>query len=156
MSPFSKYLSVFIFSLFTLPTFAADDAISTGFFNETAISGYDTVAYFTQGKPVEGDKKIQFTWRKANWYFSSQEHLALFKAEPEKYAPQYGGYCAWAMSGGKTASVDPTVWHIENNKLYLNYNKKVQKEWFSNLEADIVAADKYYPEITNVKEYTEN
>jgi hypothetical protein len=106
--------------------------------------------------PVEGDKKFQFLWRDANWRFASQENLNLFKQNPEMYAAQYGGYCAWAMAGGKTASIDPDVWHIEAGKLYLNYNKNVQKEWFETLEADIVSADKNYPKITDVSKYLSN
>jgi beta-xylosidase len=69
------------------------------------------------------------------------------------YAAQYGGYCAWAMATGKTAGIDPDVWHIEDGKLYLNYNKNVQQEWFETLQADIVSADKNYPEITDVKKF---
>jgi len=151
-----KYLGVCVFTLFTLPAFATDDAVSTGFFNDIAIDGYDTVAYFTQGKPVEGDKKFQFSWRDANWRFASQENLDLFKQNPEKYAAQYGGYCAWAMAEGKTAGIDPDIWHIEDGKLYLNYDKGVQKDWLSDLQADIVSADKNYPKITDVSKYLNN
>ena len=156
MNKFVKYLSVVIFTLFTLPAFALDDAVGTGTFNDTAIDGYDTVAYFTQGKPVKGDKKFEFSWRNANWRFATQENLDLFKQSPEKYAAQYGGYCAWAMAGGKTAGIDPDAWHIKDGKLYLNYNKNVQKEWFQTIDADIISANKNYPEITDVKKYLSN
>lgn len=127
--------------------------MSTAIFNDTAIDGYDTVAYFTQGKPVEGEKKFQFLWRDVNGRFASQQNLELFKQNPDMYAAQYGGYCAWAMATGKTAGIDPDVWHIEDGKLYLNYNKNVQQEWFETLKADIVSADKNYPEITDVKKF---
>jgi hypothetical protein len=153
MNQYMKYLSVVVFTLFTLPAFALDDAVNTGIFNDTAIDGYDTVAYFTQGKPVKGDKKFQFLWRDANWRFATEENLDLFKQNPEKYAAQYGGYCAWAMAAGKTAGIDPNVWYIEDAKLYLNYNKNVQKEWFDALQADIISANKNYPEITDVNKY---
>ncbi|WP_339719636.1 YHS domain-containing (seleno)protein [uncultured Paraglaciecola sp.] len=156
MHKFTKYLAIVIFSLFTLPAFAIDDAVSTGIFNNTAIDGYDTVAYFKQGKAVEGDKKFQFSWRDANWRFSSQENLQLFKQDPEKYAAQYGGYCAWAMANGKTAGIDPYAWHIEDGKLYLNYNKKIKSDWLSTMAADIDSANKHYPEITDVKKYINN
>lgn len=142
-----------ISTLVSFSVFAEDDAVSTGLFNNVAISGYDTVAYFTQGKPAKGSNKHEFTWRGAVWRFSSQENLDAFKQAPADYAAQYGGYCAWAMSGGKTASTDPDVWHIKEGKLYLNYNKNVQKEWFANMDNDIVSADKFYPEITNVNKY---
>lgn len=153
MNKFVKTISILFFVIFALPTLAADDAVKTGFFNNTAIEGYDTVAYFTQGKPVKGSDKYTYTWRDADWHFSSEDNLMLFKENPETYAAQYGGYCAWAMASGKTASIDPEIWHIEDGKLYLNYNKKVQDDWFSNLEADILSADKKYPEITNVNQY---
>ena len=156
MNKFLKYLSVVVFILFTLPALAIDDAVSTGFFNDTAIDGYDTVAYFTQGKPVEGDKKFQFLWRDASWRFASQENLDLFKQNPEMYAARYGGYCAWAMADGKTAGIDPHVWHIEDGMLYLNYNKNVQKEWFETLQADISSANKNLPIITDVSKYLNN
>jgi YHS domain-containing protein len=153
MTKFLTRTLLLISTLFTFSAFATDDAISTGFFNNVAIDGYDTVSYFTEGKPVEGNDKFQTMWRDATWKFASQENLNLFKKEPTKYAAQYGGYCAWAMSGGKTAGTDPEVWHIKDGKLYLNYNRKVQVEWFENLEGDIVSADQFYPEITNVKKY---
>lgn len=156
MHKLMKYLVVTVFTLVTLPVLAADDAVNTGFFNDTAIEGYDTVAYFTQGKPVEGDKKFQILWRNANWRFSSQKNLELFKQNPEMYAAQYGGYCAWAMADGKTAGIDPDAWHIEDGKLYLNYNQKIKNDWLTTKEADIVSADKHYLEITNVKKYQDN
>ena len=126
MNKLAIYLSVILLSLYTLPALALDDAVSTGFFNDTAIDGYDTVAYFTQGKPVAGDKKFKFLWREANWLFSSQENLDSFKQNPEKYAAQYGGYCAWAMAGNKNSPGNSPFWTIYQDKLYLNYDQKVQ------------------------------
>ncbi|MBU3005007.1 YHS domain-containing (seleno)protein [Paraglaciecola arctica] len=156
MHKLMKYLVATIFTLVTLPALALDDAVNTGFFNNTAIEGYDTVAYFTQGKPVEGNKKFQVLWRDANWRFSSQKNLELFKQNPEMYAAQYGGYCAWAMADSKTAGIDPNAWHIEDGKLYLNYNQEIKKDWLLTIDADIVSANKYYSEITNVKKYQDN
>jgi len=156
MNKFVKYLVSLFFTLFTLPAFALNDAVSTGIFNDTAIDGYDTVAYFTESKPVEGNKKFQFLWRDADWLFASQKNLDLFKQNPEMYAAQYGGYCAWAMAGGKTAGIDPDAWHIEDGKLYLNYSKSVQKDWFTTMKADIVSANKNYPDITDVSKFQSN
>jgi hypothetical protein len=156
MNKFIKYLSVIVFTLFTLPALALDNAVSTGFFSDTAIDGYDTVAYFTQGKPVVGDKKFELLWRDANWRFANQKNLDLFKQNPQKYAPQYGGYCAWAMADGKTAGIDPDAWHIEDVKLYLNYDKKVQNDWLTTMQADIISADESYPEITDVNKFPSN
>jgi YHS domain-containing protein len=156
LNKFVKYLSIVVCTLFTLPAFALDDAVNTGIFNDTAINGYDTVAYFTENKPVEGNKKFQFLWRDASWRFASQKNLDLFKQNPEMYAAQYGGYCAWAMAGGKTAGIDPNAWHVDDGKLYLSYNKNVQKDWFTTMEADIVSANKNYPEITDVSKFQSN
>jgi len=94
-----------------------------------AIKGYDPVAYFTESKPVEGKSEFTHKWMGANWRFSSAENRDKFAAMPEKYAPQYGGYCAWAVSQGYTASTIPDAWKIVDGKLYLNYSKGVQKQW---------------------------
>lgn len=84
--------------LLVSPYVFATDEIYTGFFSSKALDGYDTVAYFTSGKPVEGSKKFSTEYKGADWYFSSEKNLTLFVNNPEKYAPQYGGYCAWAVS----------------------------------------------------------
>lgn len=112
-----------------------------------AIRGYDPVAYFTQSKPVKGNEKLVFKWNNANWYFSSQENLDLFKANPEKYAPQYGGYCAYGLSNGYKAPTDADAWTIENGKLYLNYNKEVRDMWNKERKERIEKADKNWPAV---------
>ncbi|MFK8077749.1 MAG: YHS domain-containing (seleno)protein [Granulosicoccus sp.] len=112
-----------------------------------AIDGYDPVAYFTIGKPTEGVKDFQYEWNDATWYFASERNLEKFKASPEKYAPQYGGYCAWAVSQGYTASTDPTAWEVHDGKLYLNYNKSVRQTWLKDKESNIVAGDNNWPEL---------
>jgi YHS domain-containing protein len=111
------------------------------------LKGYDPVAYFTAGKPVKGDAKFEFKWMGATYRFSSQENLEQFKKAPEKYAPQYGSYCAYAVSQGYTASVDPEAFDIVNDKLYLNYSKSVQKKWREKRDDYIAAADKNWPEL---------
>lgn len=149
-----KAISILSFTLFSLSAFALDDAVNTGRFNDTAIGGYDTVAYFTESKPVEGNKEFVFNWRKANWRFASQKNLELFKAEPEKYAPQYGGWCAYAMSDeGRTVRIDEDAWHIHDGKLYLNYSKSVQKAWLEDKLPNIIEADGFYPKTTDVNNY---
>src|SRR5258706_2329651 len=77
-----------------------------------AIHGYDPVAYFTENKPVKGNEKITFMWKGAIWYFSNNQNREVFKANPEKYAPQYGGYCAYGMADGHKASTSPDAWTI--------------------------------------------
>ena len=144
----------FAFGLFSFSVFALDDAVNTGRFNNTAIDGYDTVAYFSQNKAVEGDKKYQVKWRDANWLFSSEENKALFITEPEKYAPQYGGWCAYAMSDeGRTVRIDPEAFHIHEGKLYLNYSKTVQGVWLEDKLNNIEQADHFYPIETNVNSF---
>lgn len=141
---FLKTLGLLATLLMALPAFSADP-IETGTFNNNAIYGYDTVAYFTQNKAVKGNKKITFTWRGADWHFASEEHRDLFKADPEKYAPQYGGYCAYAMSDGRLVGIDEDAFTILEGKLYLNYSNSVMKEWRSNKEQFIKEADALYP-----------
>jgi YHS domain-containing protein len=104
---------------------------------KTAMHGYDPVAYFREARPVKGSMNFAAEWMGAKWMFASAEHRDQFQKEPEKYAPQYGGYCAWAVSKGYTANGDPQVWRIVNGKLYLNYNKSVQKKWAQSPEARI-------------------
>ena len=121
-----------LFALLTLlfSTFShADVPISTSTFGNKAVDGYDVVAYWTQNAAVEGSKKFTYEYKDAKWRFSSAENMELFKADPLKYMPEYGGYCAWAMSGDKLASVDGEAWTMYEGKLYLNYNKRVMKEW---------------------------
>ncbi len=97
-----------------------------------ALEGYDTVAYFAVNNAVKGDAKYAYVWNGAKWLFSSEENMDKFKADPEAYAPQFGGYCAYAVSEGYTANADPEAWKVVNGKLYLNYNRDVQKTWEEN------------------------
>lgn len=112
-----------------------------------AIRGYDPVAYFTESKPVKGNEKLVYKWNNANWHFSSQENLDLFKASPEKYAPQYGGYCAYGLSNGYKAPTDADAWTIDNGKLYLNYNKEVRDMWNKERKERIEKANKNWPQV---------
>jgi len=124
----------------------AEKPVNTTLFG-VAIKGYDPVAYFTEAKPVQGDSDFTVEWNGAKWHFASAAHRDAFKAAPEKYAPQYGGYCAWAVSQGHTASIDPTAWKIVNGKLYLNYNSDVQKKWVGDISTNIAKADENWPKL---------
>jgi YHS domain-containing protein len=115
--------------------------------NDKAIRGYDAVAYFTQGKAVKGSSDFVHSWQGADWYFSSRQHLDSFSKAPEKYVPQYGGYCAYGCSNGYKASIDPTAWTIVNGKLYLNYSLKIRDEWDRNRAERIKKADQIWPVI---------
>jgi YHS domain-containing protein len=123
------------------------DPINSTIFGGLAVDGYDPVAYFTDGKPVEGKKEHSFEWNGATWRFSSAANRDLFAAAPEKYAPQYGGYCAWAVSQGYTADADPEAWKIVDGKLYLNYDKKVQAQWEKDVPGLIQKADANWPKL---------
>jgi YHS domain-containing protein len=117
--------------------------------NGIAIHGYDAVAYFTQSKPVKGDSKFSLKWNDATWYFVSQQDLDLFKANPAKYAPQYGGYCAYGLSENHKAPTKPEAWTIVNGKLYLNYNMDVKANWQKDVPGRIKKADTNWPAIKN-------
>lgn len=114
-----------------------------------AIDGTDTVAYFKQGKPVAGSPDISHEWNGSKWLFSSEENRAAFVADPAAYAPQYGGYCAYAVSEGYTAPTVPEAWKIVDGKLYLNYSKSVQSTWEQNQSKRILDADAKWPSVLN-------
>ncbi len=121
--------------------------IYTGLLSSTAVGGYDPVAYFTDGKPVEGRKEFTYSWKGATWRFANQKNLDAFKAAPEKYAPQYGGYCAWAVSRGYTAKGDPKHWRVVDGRLYLNYDARVQQDWERDVSGNIVKANGNWPKV---------
>ena len=103
----------------------ADDSVNTGYFGGVAIMGYDTVAYFTDGKAVKGSEEFSYEWLGTPWHFASKKHQEMFMSEPVKYAPQYGGYCAGevALNGSVTVNVDPEAFKIIDGKLYLIYDE---------------------------------
>ncbi len=121
------------------------DPIYTGYFSSTALDGYDAVAYFTEGLPTKGSSEFETEWRGATWRFSSREHQEAFQADPERYAPQYGGYCAYAIANGVTAPGDPQVWRIVDEKLFLNVNESVGALWAKDIPGYIAQADKSWP-----------
>lgn len=151
LTPSIKRLSIktllLVASLLITPQAFALDAVNTTFFGNLAIEGYDPVAYFTENKPVEGSKKHQTQWMNANWRFSSAANLALFKENPEKYAPQYGGYCAYAVSQNSVAGIKPELFTIHDGKLYLNYNLSINKKWRQNRDQYIIDANRHWPQL---------
>lgn len=106
-----------------------------------AILGYDSVAYFTQARPVPGSPDIEHVWQEATWRFSSVKHRDLFASDPKRYAPRYGGFCAGAMARGFKRPIDPEAWVIVDDKLYLNYAKRVAQEFAADAENQIPKAD---------------
>ena len=114
--------------------------------SDLAIRGTDPVAYFTEGKVIEGNSEYESEWQGATWRFSSAENQELFDSNPEAYAPQYGGYCAKALSEGNVVSSDPEAWKIVDGKLYLNYSPQVQQQWIQDIEGNIALANEMYPD----------
>jgi len=109
-----------------------------------AINGYDPVSYFKEGRPVRGSDEFATTWNDAKYHFSCQENLDLFKTNPEKYAPQYDGYCAFAMSRGDYSRIDPGAFAIVDDKLYLTYNRDIKNAWLQDKENYINKADRIW------------
>lgn len=127
---------------------AADEVFVTA---DGAIRGYDPVAYHTQSKPVPGLARITYQWSGATWRFASKVNRDLFVADPERYAPRYGGFCAYGTSQGYKVSTDPNAFAIVDGRLYLNYNKPVQTTWNRDRPGYIVKADQQW----NVLEHSE-
>jgi YHS domain-containing protein len=126
----------------------AGTAVNTGYFGGVAIEGYDPVAYFTDGQATKGSEQFAYDWLGATWHFANAEHRELFRTEPVRYAPQYGGHCALGTAFGEsTANIDPEVWSIVKGKLYLQYSKGGREEWEHNKANLIAAADQKWPEI---------
>ena len=111
----------------------------------TGVKGYDAVAYFTVGQPTIGLDQYTYRWKGVTYRFASAENLAQFKADPEKYLPQYGGYCAYAMSLNRIADIDPSRWAIVDGKLYLNNGFFAEKLWSFNKSGNIAAGDRNWP-----------
>jgi YHS domain-containing protein len=110
------------------------------------LKGYDPVAYFINGAPTKGSEQYSFAWKGATYRFASAGNVDKFKADPEKYLPQYGGYCAYAMSLDRIADIDPSRWAIVNGKLYLNNGFVAEKLWSLNKNGNIVSADRNWPQ----------
>ena len=109
---------------------------------DLAIKGYDTVAYFKAGKALKGNESFTVQWHNLTWYFQTSENRDLFKTSPEKYAPQYDGYCAWALTEARKAVTDPEVWKIVDGKLYLNCSQEAYEKWSRDIPGNIKKADR--------------
>lgn len=131
------------FALMAVPTVLAAQAV----FSEdgVAIRGTDPVAYFTEGRPVEGSAEHAAEWNGATWHFASAENRETFLADPEAYAPQFGGFCAWAVAEGYTASIDPEAWAIVDGRLYLNYSRRIQRRWERDIPGNISRGEVNWP-----------
>lgn len=147
----SRTLTLSLSAIFALCALRAAPAEAIDAVNENwrgiAIQGYDPVAYFTDGKAVEGSSQYTAEWMGATWRFASAEHRDRFARDPESYAPSYGGYCAWAVSQGHTAGIDPEAWRIVGGRLFLNYSKDVQRMWEEDVPGNVRKADANWPKI---------
>ena len=128
------------------PSFAAEPPVySAG--GGIAINGYDPVAYFTAEDAVEGSAEFTSEYEGSTWQFASADNKAMFDADPAKFAPQYGGYCAYAVSKGYTAKTDPDAWTVHDGKLYLNFSKSVQGLWTLRRAHHIASANANWPNV---------
>jgi YHS domain-containing protein len=131
-------------ALLTVTAFAGDLVNVAGASN-VALSGYDPVAFFTDSKPVNGSPSISSEYQGATYFFANEDHKNLFAANPEKYAPQCGGFCAFGVSVGALFPVDISTWQIRNGKLYLNLNQDILKKFNADFDANVAKADKNWP-----------
>ncbi len=145
-------------ALFSIIVFVASAGCSiaqtTQYFNSNgvAIRGYDPVAYFTESKPVEGSKEFKYSWQGVEWHFKSQANLDMFKADPEKYAPQFGGYCAYGVSEDHKSPTEPAAFTVLDDKLYLNYNTQVKQLWMKDTKGRIEKAETNWATLKDKKE----
>ena len=116
-----------------------------------AIKGYDPVAYFTGKTPIKGDSDFEHEWSGARWRFANSRHLEMFKSDPDKYAPRYGGYCAYGVANNYLVNIDPDAWTIYEGRLYLNYSLKVREQWKEDIPGNIRKADANWPNIKEEK-----
>jgi YHS domain-containing protein len=126
-------------------------AAGTASGENVAIKGYDTVAYFTEGKALKGTEDFTSSWHGMTWLFQTRENRDLFAASPEKYAPQYDGWCAWAMTESRKAVTDPEVWKIVDGKLYLNCSHAAYEKWSRDIPGHIKMADENWRKMQEEK-----
>ncbi len=131
----------FLFALFLISGCGGGSTAEKSQVDKVAIEKYDPVAYFTTSDAIKGNDSYTYPWHNMIWYFSTPNNRDLFAANPEKYAPQYDGYCAWAMSEGRKAKTDPEVWRIVDGKLYLNCSRAAYEKWRSDITGNIKKAD---------------
>jgi YHS domain-containing protein len=113
-----------------------------------ALRGYDAVAYFSDQRPIKGAPVHQAEYKGSTFYFVSRANRDAFIADPVRYSPQYGGFCAFGLSGGYKAATDPAAFAIVGGKLYLNYNSEVQKQWRADIPGFVIKADKNWPAVS--------
>lgn len=133
--------------LVTALAWAESAPVYTGLLSNTGAGGYDVVSYFDEGNAVPGSADFTVAYLGATWRFHTADHREQFQASPERYAPAYGGYCAWAVSQGYLAKGDPEYWTIIDGRLFLNYSRSVQEKWLKDTGGFIRQADQNWPGI---------
>ena len=145
MNRFLMFVTIAL--LYTTSALASESPVYTGLLSNTGAGGYDTVSYFETGQPAKGSNEYTTQYQGATWRFANAENLARFKENPERFAPVYGGYCAWAISQGYLAKGDPKHWSIREGRLYLNYNQSIQDQWLEDPDGFIRQADANWPTV---------
>jgi YHS domain-containing protein len=125
---------------------AKKPGVYTGIIDGVGAGGYDVVSY-TQGVPKKGDAKFAVSHDGAQWYFASAENMKAFQSDPAKFAPAFGGYCAYAVANGVTAKGDPELWKIVDGKLYFNFNKQAQSRWNEDIPGNIASGNANWPKV---------
>jgi len=143
LSRFFRLIAIAAVSLLSTAALAGDFFETDG----VALHGYDPVAYFVAAEPQKGQAQYSYEYKGSKFLFASEANRHAFMQEPEKYAPQFGGYCAYGTSQGYKVSTQPDAFAIVKNKLYLNYNKKVQGIWQQDVPGNIDRAEKNWPEV---------
>lgn len=143
----SLALTILLLSLSSAALFAGGGEKLNSGSDGIFLDGYDVVAYFTEERAVKGDSAFALDYMGATFHFVSEEHRALFEADPERYLPQYGGYCAYGLVKGKLLKVEPDQFTIHNGKLYLNYNGSIRKKWLNKVGSYIPKADKNWEKL---------
>lgn len=136
--------AAFVSLLLSTPLFAAD---LVNVSDHVGVAGYDPVAFFTDAKPVKGNPAISATHHGATYYFATEAHRKLFQGSPERYLPQYGGYCAYGASRGALAPVEISTWQVRNGKLYLNHDASVRERFDADFQGNVTKADANWPSL---------
>ena len=143
-----SFMSVFLVAGWVTLSFAGDPQkmIAIGP-DDVAIKGYDTVAYFTENRPMKGTPEFVHSWRDVEWYFANAKHRSLFADDPERYAPQFGGFCALGVSKGKVVAADPEAWTIVDGKLYIKFSEDARDRWRKDKDKNIEKANEVWADL---------
>lgn len=142
----TRILSTFLMAAAAVSVFADSAKMAATGPDNVAIKGYDTVAYFTDGRAMKGKSEFAATWNEVEWHFANAAHRSLFAENPERYAPQFGGFCASGLSQGKKAVADPEAWTIVDGKLYINFSKGARDRWRKDKAKNIKKAEENWAE----------